>query len=252
MLRTSKSFLLVMLQFPEPCDLSSTPAILITRICSEQQTRLEPLNLDGRYKLATVSVQITTLSSANQPEISITGKTNRQLEAHSRSSSKTEEALKLWKIEESSTDFTLFDFDELATATDNFSEDNKLGRGGFGPAWQLWREGRGFELIDPTLGDGNEVVAMMRCVKVALLCVQDNAMDRPVMADVAAMLASDGVRQPDPAPPPHFQLRVTAATCDDERTLGGEREARSRWRFTDTAESCSTNDVTITTIEEGR
>ncbi|KAG8080260.1 hypothetical protein GUJ93_ZPchr0007g4623 [Zizania palustris] len=64
------------------------------------------------------------------------GKTNRQLEAHSRSSSKTEEALKLWKIEESSTDFTLYDLDDLATATDNFSEDNKLGRGGFGPVYK--------------------------------------------------------------------------------------------------------------------
>ena len=57
-------------------------------------------------------------------------------QAHSRSSSKTEEALKLWKIEESSSEFTLYDFRELAAATDNFSEDNRLGRGGFGPVYK--------------------------------------------------------------------------------------------------------------------
>jgi hypothetical protein len=57
-------------------------------------------------------------------------------QGHSRNSSKTEEALKLWKIEESSSDFTLYDFPELAAATDNFSEDNKLGKGGFGPVYK--------------------------------------------------------------------------------------------------------------------
>uniref|UniRef100_A0ACD5U7F3 Uncharacterized protein n=1 Tax=Avena sativa TaxID=4498 RepID=A0ACD5U7F3_AVESA len=55
---------------------------------------------------------------------------------HSRSSSKTEEALKLWKIEESGSEFTLYDFPEMAAATDNFSEDNRLGKGGFGPVYK--------------------------------------------------------------------------------------------------------------------
>jgi hypothetical protein len=88
-------------------------------------------------------------------------------------------------------------------------------------------------------------------VKVALLCVQDNATDRPTMTDVAAMLGSDGVPLPDPLPPPHYQLRVSGDDYDDggrgSPAGGGFRP--SRWRFTD---SCSTNDVTITTIEEGR
>uniref|UniRef100_A0ACD5YX47 Uncharacterized protein n=1 Tax=Avena sativa TaxID=4498 RepID=A0ACD5YX47_AVESA len=56
--------------------------------------------------------------------------------SQSRSSSKTEEALMLWKIEESSSEFTLYDFPELDAATDNFSQDNKLGTGGFGPVYK--------------------------------------------------------------------------------------------------------------------
>jgi hypothetical protein len=104
-------------------------------------------------------------------------------------------------------------------------------------AWQLWREGRSFELIDPTLGECSEVAAIMRCVKVALLCVQDSATDRPTMADVTAAL-------PDPRRPPHFSLRVSSS--DD-----GSSEVRTRSHGTASA-SCSANDLTITTIQERR
>ncbi|KAJ1291220.1 hypothetical protein BS78_02G301000 [Paspalum vaginatum] len=59
-----------------------------------------------------------------------------QAQAQSRNSSATEDALKLWRIEESSSDFTLYDFPELAAATDGFSDENLLGRGGFGPVYK--------------------------------------------------------------------------------------------------------------------
>ena len=94
-------------------------------------------------------------------------------------------------------------------------------------AWQLWREGRSFELIDPTLGECSDAAAIMRCVKVALLCVQDSATDRPTMVDVTAMLATsrDGgaaaLSLPDPRRPPHFSLRVSSS--DD-----GSSEVRTR------------------------
>uniref|UniRef100_A0A453BCZ9 S-locus receptor kinase C-terminal domain-containing protein n=1 Tax=Aegilops tauschii subsp. strangulata TaxID=200361 RepID=A0A453BCZ9_AEGTS len=111
----------------------------------------------------------------------------------------------------------------------------------------MWRDGRAFELVDPTLGHCSEVADIMRCVKVALLCVQDNAMDRPTMTDVTAMLGNDGVPLPDPRRPPHFHLRVTSD--DEEDGAGG---SGTRTRSTHFTGSCSTNDVTISTIEEGR
>lgn len=38
---------------------------------------------------------------------------------------------------ESSSDFPFFDFNQIAIATDNFSSDNKLGQGGFGPVYKV-------------------------------------------------------------------------------------------------------------------
>ncbi|CAN6205610.1 unnamed protein product [Urochloa humidicola] len=381
------------------------------------------------------------------------GKTKLPLQAHSRNSSKTEEALKLWRIEESTSEFTLYDFSELAAATGDFSEENRLGKGGFGPvykgkladgaeiavkrlaahsgqgleefkneiqliaklqhtnlvrlvgccvqdeekmlvyeympnrsldcfifdqqrgplldwekrlriiegiaqgllylhkhsrvriihrdlkasnilldkelnpkisdfgiarifgsnmteantnrvvgtygymspeyasegifsiksdvysfgvllleivsgkrnsghhhhygdfinllgyAWQLWREGRAFELIDPTLGECAEAAAIVRCVKVALLCVQDSAADRPTMADVTAMLAAAGGESslPDPRRPPHFSLRVSSS--EDGYSEGRRRSSSSHSHATT---SGSTNELTVTTIQEGR
>ncbi|CAN6211867.1 unnamed protein product [Urochloa humidicola] len=86
-----------------------------------------------------------------------------------------------------------------------------------GYAWHLWREGRALELIDPLLGDNNDVTSILRCVKVALLCVQDNAIDRPRMTEVMEMLGHDGTVLPDPKQPPHFHLRVS-----DDNAAGGE------------------------------
>ncbi|CAD6217788.1 unnamed protein product [Miscanthus lutarioriparius] len=118
-----------------------------------------------------------------------------------------------------------------------------------GYAWQLWREGRVFELIDPTLGECGDVATIVRCVKVALLCVQDSAADRPTMADVTTMLQATGPL-PDPKRPPHFSLRVaTAATSSSDDDGGSGLRTRTRTQCTT---SCSTNDLTITSIHEGR
>ena len=47
------------------------------------------------------------------------------------------EALDQWSRERSS-DFRLFDFNQIVKATRNFSLDNKLGQGGFGPVYKVF------------------------------------------------------------------------------------------------------------------
>ncbi|KAL5715941.1 non-specific serine/threonine protein kinase [Ranunculus cassubicifolius] len=67
-----------------------------------------------------------------------------------------------------------------------FLYEQQLGFVGY--AWNLWNEGRAVELVDAILDDLYSSSGVMTCMHVALLCVQDNATDRPTMVDVASML----------------------------------------------------------------
>ncbi|KAF3435957.1 hypothetical protein FNV43_RR23049 [Rhamnella rubrinervis] len=59
-------------------------------------------------------------------------------------------------------------------------------------AWELWKADKTMELIDSSLVDNssNNGPQILRCIHVGLLCVQDNAVDRPTMSDVISMLAN--------------------------------------------------------------
>ncbi|CAL4990905.1 unnamed protein product [Urochloa decumbens] len=97
-----------------------------------------------------------------------------------------------------------------------------------GYAWQLWEEGRWADLVDASLVPKNHSVEMMRCINIALLCVQENVIDRPTMADVVAILSSETMILAEPKQPAYFNVRV------------GNEEASIT-----ATDSCSINDVTI-------
>uniref|UniRef100_A0A0D9V0I8 Serine-threonine/tyrosine-protein kinase catalytic domain-containing protein n=1 Tax=Leersia perrieri TaxID=77586 RepID=A0A0D9V0I8_9ORYZ len=191
-------------------------------------------------------------------------------------------------VSESDERFSLFKFSKIKEATDNFSDEKKLGQGGFGPvynhafnigillgslgaasriyaerkpgrdnfrgyitpeyfsqnvystrsdvfsfgilvleiisgkravgsykisgrsyelrryAWHLWKEERCDELVDPSLGEDYQEMDIIRCIQVALLCVQDSAEDRPTMHDVTTMLSNRSRRLVKPAQPERF------------------------------------------------
>ncbi|KAF8694434.1 hypothetical protein HU200_038176 [Digitaria exilis] len=73
---------------------------------------------------------------------------------------------------------------------------------------------------------------MMRCINIALLCVQENASDRPTMSDVVAMLSSEAKPLAEPEHPAYFQVRVTA------------EEASSM-----VAVPCSVNGITVSALD---
>ncbi|KAK0578141.1 hypothetical protein LWI29_005762 [Acer saccharum] len=63
--------------------------------------------------------------------------------------------------------------------------------------WELWRDGKAPEIVDSCINDSCPANEVMRCIQVGLLCVQDNAKDRPSMSNVVFML-SNGTVLPSP------------------------------------------------------
>lgn len=53
--------------------------------------------------------------------------------------------------------------------------------------------------MDPLLGDSSRPDEFLRCCHIGLLCVQEDAVDRPTMSSVIIMLRSDSaiLRQPE-------------------------------------------------------
>lgn len=99
-----------------------------------------------------------------------------------------------------------------------------------GYAWQLFEEERWIELIDAALPPNDHSVEIMRVINIALLCVQEDAIDRPTTLDVVAMLSSKTMILDKPKQPAYFSASV------------GNKEESTATR------SCSVNDVTITML----
>ncbi|CAE6184793.1 unnamed protein product [Arabidopsis arenosa] len=128
----------------------------------------------------------------------------------------------------------LMEFEAVVMATDNFSSSNKLGQGGFGivyKVWRNWKEGKGLEVVDPIIKDSSSSTfrphEILRCIQIGLLCVQEYAEDRPMMSSVVLMLGSETVEIPQPKPP-------------------GYCVGRSK-QYND--ESCSLNQITLSIVE---
>lgn len=75
-------------------------------------------------------------------------------------------------------------------------------------AWQLWKDERCDEFVDPSLGEEYQEMDIIRCIQVALLCVQDSAEDRPTMHDVTAVLSNRNSRLLMPAQPGSFNIDI--------------------------------------------
>ncbi|CAL2280830.1 unnamed protein product [Prunus armeniaca] len=102
-----------------------------------------------------------------------------------------------------------------------------------GHVWNLWREGEVLEIVDPSLGELYPVNEVVRCIQIALLCVQEYATDRPTMSAVVFMLGNYDAAVPSPKQPA-FLLQRTYDAGDPSTSTEGAK---------------SMNDVTCTSVQ---
>ncbi|XP_037481880.1 G-type lectin S-receptor-like serine/threonine-protein kinase At1g11300 [Triticum dicoccoides] len=74
-------------------------------------------------------------------------------------------------------------------------------------AWNMWKEGRAEELPDPSIMDACSLDEVALCIHVALLCVEENPDDRPLMSNVVFVLENGSNTLPAPNRPAYFARR---------------------------------------------
>ncbi|XP_016560050.1 receptor-like serine/threonine-protein kinase SD1-8 isoform X1 [Capsicum annuum] len=124
---------------------------------------------------------------------------------------------------------------EIVTGKKNrgfYNQNNHLNL--LGHAWRLWKDGTSLELLDPSVGEPFSLSEVMRCIQVGLLCVQEQAEDRPNMATAVLMLGSESASLPQPKNP---------GFCLGRRTLDSDSYS------TNYEETCTVNQVTVTAID---
>ncbi|KAG5074998.1 hypothetical protein JHK84_056229 [Glycine max] len=67
-------------------------------------------------------------------------------------------------------------------------------------AWRNWKNGTATNIVDPSLNDGSQN-EIMRCIHIALLCVQENVAKRPTMASIELMFNGNSLTLPVPSEP---------------------------------------------------
>lgn len=98
----------------------------------------------------------------------------------------------------------------------------------------VWREEQSMELLDEALGGSFHHSRVLRCIQVALLCVEAQPRNRPLMSSVVTMLASDNAVLPEPSEP-GVNPGMTSTSSDTESS--------SR------TQSATANYVTVTRLE---
>ncbi|XP_023519606.1 cysteine-rich receptor-like protein kinase 10 [Cucurbita pepo subsp. pepo] len=71
-------------------------------------------------------------------------------------------------------------------------------------AWKLWKTEQPLEILDPVLRNSYSRNEVLRCIHIALLCVQEDSSQRPAMASIVLMLNSNSVTLPLPEEPAFF------------------------------------------------
>ncbi|GAB4826707.1 hypothetical protein Ancab_033600 [Ancistrocladus abbreviatus] len=68
-------------------------------------------------------------------------------------------------------------------------------------AWRLWKEGKELEFEDSFMPEPYPTSEVLRCMRIGLLCVEEDPSDRPTMSYVVSVLSSEVTALPGPNSP---------------------------------------------------
>ncbi|XP_058197197.1 G-type lectin S-receptor-like serine/threonine-protein kinase RKS1 isoform X5 [Rhododendron vialii] len=122
---------------------------------------------------------------------------------------------------------------EIITGRKNSSyiQDNSVNL--IGHVWSLWQEGRAVEIVRSWMTESDSDKEVLRCIHIALLCVEESANDRPNMSEVAFMLCNETA-----LPPPKQPAFIFKGADNRPDTSSSAR-----------AGAVSINDVTLSAIQ---
>ncbi|RWV87110.1 hypothetical protein BHE74_00027606 [Ensete ventricosum] len=111
-------------------------------------------------------------------------------------------------------------------------------------AWKYWNKGKALQIVDQNFCGRFQREEALRCIRTALLCVQDNPSKRPAMASVVFMLSSSSMTTPSPSAPA-FLIERSSTTDSNESTRNSSPEIKNKRE----GSSTSINEVSITVME---
>ncbi|KAH7834670.1 hypothetical protein Vadar_018417 [Vaccinium darrowii] len=106
----------------------------------------------------------------------------------------------------SSVESLQYDFNTVKVATDNFSDANKLGQGGFGAVYKV-------------ISALNDVPNQTRDGIMLHYLITENVAERPTMGSVLLMFGSSSLALSDPSLPQFFQHSITPGTNESTQTV---------------------------------
>ncbi|XP_048434070.1 receptor-like serine/threonine-protein kinase SD1-8 [Pyrus x bretschneideri] len=81
-----------------------------------------------------------------------------------------------------------------------------------GWAWELWKDGRGMEVIDESVRETCRLDEALKCIHIGFLCVQEAPADRPTMSSVILMLQGNKSTSLPPSKEPAFSTHRNSNT----------------------------------------
>ncbi|KAL0727226.1 hypothetical protein Bca4012_023319 [Brassica carinata] len=86
-------------------------------------------------------------------------------------------------------------------------------------AWRRWSNGTALDLVDPIIVDNCQKGDVVRCIHIALLCVQEDPVERPTIRTIFTMLTSNTVTLAVPRQPGFFvQSRPEKDPLDSDQS----------------------------------